>query len=274
MRPFGANLTHVALPRPRLPSPRMAAGALLAAATLAGAGMWVRDSSLVAVRDVEVRGLSGPQAGQIRSALAAATDGMTTLHVDAGQLQEAVRRYPAVESIDVGRHLPHKLVITVTERRPVGALALGTSRVAVAGDGTLLAGVPTAGLPVVPVGAPPGGRRLVEKRPLRLVALLAAAPAPLRAHVQRVSLTSHGLTARLDRGPALYFGPGSRLRAKWAAVTRVLADPYARGATYLDLRVPERPAAGGLEPAAAPGAPPPAAAPATANPQPGVQANQ
>ena len=44
-------------------------------------------------------------------------------------------------------------------------------------------------------------------------------------------------------GPVLYFGDSHRLAAKWAAASRVLADASSRGATYLDLRLPERPAA-------------------------------
>ncbi len=81
-----------------------------------------------------------------------------------------------------------------------------------------------------------------------MVALLAAAPPALRARVTGVDLGSHGLTAQLSNGPALYFGPAARLAAKWIAAARVLADYTSHGATYLDLRVPERPAAGGLAP--------------------------
>ena len=57
-------------------------------------------------------------------------------------------------------------------------------------------------------------------------------------------------TIRLRNGPVLYFGTVQRLTAKWAAIARVLADPDAAGATYLDATVPERVAAGGLEPTA------------------------
>ncbi|MET0811192.1 MAG: hypothetical protein ABWY65_08780, partial [Thermoleophilaceae bacterium] len=46
--------------------------------------------------------------------------------------------------------------------------------------------------------------------------------------------------------PELIFGDARRARAKWAAAARVLADPEARGASYIDLRIPGRPAAGGL----------------------------
>jgi cell division protein FtsQ len=56
-----------------------------------------------------------------------------------------------------------------------------------------------------------------------------------------------GLTARLSAGPQLVFGGTDRLAAKWAAAVAVLADPSSAGTTALDLRVPERPAAAGLE---------------------------
>jgi cell division protein FtsQ len=42
------------------------------------------------------------------------------------------------------------------------------------------------------------------------------------------------------------FGSRDNAAAKWAAAARVLADPSAAGATYLDLRIPGRVAAGGL----------------------------
>jgi hypothetical protein len=64
--------------------------------------------------------------------------------------------------------------------------------------------------------------------------------------VQNVWTGGHGLSARLSDGPLLYFGTTERLDAKWAAVTRVLEDPEAAGALYLDVRIPERTAAGGL----------------------------
>jgi cell division protein FtsQ len=62
-----------------------------------------------------------------------------------------------------------------------------------------------------------------------------------------VEIGADGLVAQLTDGPELDFGSMSRLPAKWIAATRVLGDYAARGATYLDLRYPERPAAGGLE---------------------------
>lgn len=234
------------LPNVPAPSRRTIAGALVTAAAVVPAAFWLRDSPLVAVRHVHVKGISGPQAAQVRQAITDAANGMSTLHVDSGKLQQAVRGFPIVDRISVRRDFPHTIDVTVREHIAVGALALGNRRVPVAADGTILNGTLTKGLALIPVGAPPGGGRLVERRALRLVALLAAAPGPLRDRVRSVGYGPHGLTARISRGPFLYFGPGTRLRAKWIAAARVLADYSSKGATYLDLRVPERPAAGGV----------------------------
>ena len=64
-----------------------------------------------------------------------------------------------------------------------------------------------------------------------------------------------GLTADLRDGPPLVFGSADDAAVKWAAAARVLAEPSAAGATYLDLRVPGRVAAGGIGPV--PQEPPP-----------------
>jgi cell division protein FtsQ len=55
-----------------------------------------------------------------------------------------------------------------------------------------------------------------------------------------------GIVVQVRKGPELRFGDASRIPAKWMAAARVLAAAGARGATYIDLRLPERPAAGGL----------------------------
>jgi cell division protein FtsQ len=233
-------------------------GACVAVLALLGGGwLWLRDSSLVAVRQVSVTGVSGSDAPRVRAALEAAARDMTTLHVRNGQLHTAVEPFSAVEAVEAHADFPHGLRIVVHEHVAVGALTAGSESVAVAADGTLLRGTPTAGLPVIAVPASLGGDVVKDRRALRAVALLASAPPELRDRVGRVYLGARGLTAPLRKGPVLYFGGGDRLRAKWVAATTVLADRTSTGATYLDLRLPERPAAGGLV------APPPPQQPPT-----------
>ena len=74
-----------------------------------------------------------------------------------------------------------------------------------------------------------------------------AAAAPLHRRLEKVVIRKEeGLVVPLRDGPELIFGDATRIRAKWTAAARVLADPAAAGASYIDLRLPGRPAAGGL----------------------------
>ena len=238
-------------PRVRRPPVRAVAGCAAVLLLLGGAWLWLRDSSLVAVRQVSVSGLSGPDAPRVRAALQDAAQDMTTLHVRSSQLTTAVEPFPAVDSVEAHADFPHKLRIVVHEHAPVGAIAAGSQRIAVAADGTLLRGTPTRGLPTIAIAAPPGGDHLTDRAALRATALLAAAPDALKAKVRRVYIGRRGLTVPLQSGPVLYFGGADRLRAKWTAATVVLGDRSSAGATYVDVRLPERPAAGGLESASA-----------------------
>jgi cell division protein FtsQ len=239
-----------ALPRvravPRLP--RAAVWVLALIALLAAAGLWLRDSSLVAVQRVSVTGLSGPEAGRVSALLENAARDMTTLHVRVDQLRAVLAPYPVVKDVRVSTDFPHGLRIRVIENTPVAAVLADGATTPVDGDGHLLRGAAARVLPVVPMRVAPGGQRVADRTALRAIVALAAAPPALRDRVVRAATTPEGgLTLDLRNGPDLRFGGADRLAAKWAAAAAVLGNPDAAGATYLDLRYPERPAAGGLE---------------------------
>ncbi len=217
-------------------------------AALAVAGLWVRDSELVGIEQVSVTGVEGAEAGAIRGALIAAARDMTTLHVRTEELERAVESYPLVRRLSAEADFPHRLRITVNAHQPVAAVQIGGRRTAVAADGTLLRGNETDDLPSVGIRSTPPGDRIRDKRALGAVRLLAAVPRPLRSRVQRAFLGQRGVTATLDQGPKLYFGQASDLPAKWAAAARVLGDERTQGASYVDVRLPDRPAVGGLPP--------------------------
>jgi cell division protein FtsQ len=220
---------------------------LVLVALAAGGWVWLRNSSLVAVRRVTIAGVSGPDAGQIRSALQSAAHTMTTLNVRLGALRTAIAPYPVVKHLQVSTHFPHGLRIEVVEQVPVAMISVGASQVPVSADGTLLrdADVTGAGaLPTIAVDVAPGGGR-VGGAALDDVRLLAAAPYAFLARVSQASSDPvHGLIAQLRNGPKLYFGAGSQLSAKWAAATAVLAAASSGGADYIDVTDPSRPAAG------------------------------
>jgi cell division protein FtsQ len=238
----------------RRPGPRLLAGLLGGLIILGGAYLWLRDSSLVGVEKVQIVGASGPEASQIRSALGAAARTMTTLDVKMRALQTAVAPYPVVKGIDVSTQFPHGMTIHVSEQVPVAVVQAGGRRIAVAGDGTLLHDLRgSLRLPVIALGVVPGGTRLTGYA-LSEARLLGAAPYPLLGRLSQVSDgPAHGLSGQLRSGPSLYFGAGSELSAKWAAVTEVLASSSSAGAQYIDVTDPARPAAGTGSDSASPG---------------------
>lgn len=236
MLPFARRRTRVIL------------GIAVLLAVLAPLAFWLRSSSLVRVQDVAVTGIDGSQATQIKRALETAGMDMTTLHVREDALLRAVAAYPVVRSLRTQTDFPHGLRVAVNAYEPVAAVTAGAGLTAVAGDGTLLRGSATRDLPVVAIRAERGGERLGRGDALGAVRLLASAPRALRARVRRLYRGPRGLTTTMNDGPKLYFGGAARPGAKWGAAAQVLASSSSRGAAYLDLRVPERPVAGGLKP--------------------------
>ena len=227
----------------------MVLGIAVLLAVLAPLALWLRTSSLVRVERVAVTGISGPQVEQIRRALEVEAREMTTLHVREDALLRAVTQYPVVRSLRTEADFPRGLRIVINAHEPVAALqASGGGLTAVAADGTLLPGSAARGLPVVGVRTTPGGERLGRGETLAAVRVLATAPRSLRSRVARVYRGPRGLAATMNDGPKLYFGRATRLAAKWGAAAQVLAHRTSRGAAYVDLRVPERPVAGGLQP--------------------------
>ena len=91
---------------------------------------WFRDSSLVAVRDVKVEGVSSADRERIVAALTDAARGMTTLHVQTDRLQSAVREFPTVASVSADPSFPHGLTIHVIERQPALIARAGDRQVA------------------------------------------------------------------------------------------------------------------------------------------------
>jgi cell division protein FtsQ len=245
---FGLHDQLAALDQPRR-RPRLrvlvALAIVLVAALLAAAYFWVRGSSLSAVRDVRVTGLSGPAAGQIRGALETAARSMSTLDVRHAEFHNAVAAYPEVKSVTASASFPHSMTIHVVEQNPVAIAVAGSRRTVVSGDGTLLPHVSaTASLPTIALRVAPAGARL-SGAARREASLLADAPAELLARIASAGDDpTHGLTVQLRDGPLVYFGGAHRLAAKWSSVVAVLATPSSAGAGYIDVTDPSRPAAG------------------------------
>jgi len=229
---------------------RLAIGAVLAAALVAGYFLWLRESSLVAVTDVDVAGVESGDPDRIVAELTAAGEEMTTLHVQPELVERAAARFPTIESVTVDASFPHGLRIEVSERPPTMLVSAGDDLVPIAADGTVLTGVdvsdaereelPKIELDEVPTSGALGGEPLEQAR------VAGAAPRALRPLIAELGYDDeHGVVATLRGDIPVFFGSGARAAQKWAAASAVLADPKLTALTYLDVRVPERPAVGG-----------------------------
>jgi len=248
VRALGAGWTYVRA-RKRLWLALLAT--LVALPLLGGGWLWLRDSPLVAVEHVRVSGVHGPDARAIEAMLAEAAKRMSTLDFSEAKLRAAVASYPLVGGLKVRTSFPHGVRIEVVEQPPVAMLSADGANLAVAANGTVL-GMAQAreSLPALTLPQPGAGQQLTAGGHVRGAALLGAlsvlgaVPAKLAAKTERAYSGSKGLTLLLAGGIRAYFGDSSRPHAKWASLARVLADPGSVGASYVDVRVPERPAAG------------------------------
>ena len=226
--------------------------AALAALPLLLLGGWLalRDSSLFSVDQVRVVGLSPNALPAVSDKLLAAARSQTTTDFSVAALRSAVARYTLIADVRAQTHVPHGLRIEVIERHPVAQLEVAGEWFALAADGSVVTGLRRVGPLAVlhSIRYPWNGQ---ERDPFVLLALrvLADAPAPLRRRAAAVTVADGALTIHLHRGPRLIFGNDALLHAKWDAAAAVLADRGSRGASYIDLRLPSRPAAQVADPA-------------------------
>jgi cell division protein FtsQ len=214
---------------------------------------WFRDSSLVAVRDVEVEGVSGADRQRIVAELTDAAHEMTTLHVQTDRLQNAVRKFPTVASVSADVSFLHGMTIQVIERQPKLVVRAGDREMPVAADGSLLPGAQLADrdLPELPLDELPTSGRL-SGDPLSEALAIGAAPAPLRPLIAGASVSGdYGIVVTMRGGIELRFGNRDRADQKWTAVAAILADRHLTSVSYVDVRVPDRPAVGGTSTAPA-----------------------
>lgn len=176
---------------------------VVAAAALLGWLLWA--GPLLAVRSIQVDGVSILPPDQVREA-AGVAEGTPLLRVDVDAAEDAVARLPQVASVQVTRGWPDRLVITVQERTPVAVVGAPGRRTLVDGEGVLfdtVTGEPPAG--VVPLDVPEPG----PGDPVTLAALTAieGLPADLRGSVAGVTAdTAEEITMLLRDGTLVVWG--------------------------------------------------------------------
>jgi cell division septal protein FtsQ len=131
--------------------------------------------------------------------------------------------------------------------QPVAVIGTGSDAVAVAADGTILAGLPPPeedSLPKLPLETPPKGPRL-QGPALEQARVLGTAPPALRPYVEGSYYGESGVDVTLAPGIELRFGDSTQAVRKWRAAAALLADPSVTTLDYVNLYAPAHPSIGG-----------------------------
>lgn len=230
-------------------------GAGVAILALAGgAYAAARETSIFAVRTIEVSGGSGRVKAEVREALAPEL-GRSLVRVSGSDVSRLADAIPDVVSVHFDRSFPHTLHVIVKPERAVLLLRQGRSSWVVSARGRVMRQVTDRkrsrlprmwirhGIPVT-VG---------ETLPLLDGRLAAAAVAPVVQHAFRGGVRSvvsgqETLTLVLGTGTQVRLGGIGDLELKLAIAHRILDLPAVRTASsaagYVDVSVPERPVLG------------------------------
>ncbi len=234
-----------------LPSPRSFAVGLALLGVAVGAYAAARETSVFAVREVEIVGGSPRLQAEVRKALAPEV-GTSLVRIGGGEIDRRVARVPGVLSVRFDRDFPHTLRVVVTPERAVLLLRRGSEGWVVSARGRVLrtvrnvrvSSLPRAWVPkdaAVRVGeilAPEHGAVAAT-----VLAPLAASNFPAR--VRAVRAKESELTLVLRSGLELRLGDSGDLRLKLAVARRILAVQAADATpVYVDVSVPERPVVG------------------------------
>jgi cell division protein FtsQ len=220
-----------------------------------GAYLGARETSVFAVREVDVVGGSPALQAHLRSELETEL-GKSLVQIDGDEIVRRVAANAGVLSVGYDRVFPHTLRVLVTPERPVLLLRRGSEGWVVSARGRVVRRVEDVASSSLPRTYIPKETafRLGEVLPPANGGLAATALAPVGAstlpeHVRVVRASESELTFVLRSGLEVRMGDPGDLRLKLAVAAQILAllgsDPVE---AYVDVSVPERPVVGTQNP--------------------------
>jgi cell division septal protein FtsQ len=231
-------------PRARwLPSAKSIAVGAAVAAVAGGAYVIARETSVFALRTIQVEGAPPALEAQVREALQPLV-GRSLVTFDSGRARRLLFSVPQVAGASFDRDFPHTLRVFVRAETPVAVLRQATDAWLVAASGRVLARLDRRPYPALPrvwmprsvalsVNATVGDHAAQEVQ-----ALAAARSARLGQPVREATWGASGLTLVLSSGTELRLGDAGDARLKLAVARRIL--PLVGPAEYVDVSVPER----------------------------------
>jgi len=215
-----------------------------------GAYLGARETSLFAVRRVEVAGARPRVVQRVDEALAS-LDGRSLVTVDGGAIARRLETLPDVRLISYDRAFPHTVRVVVSAERPVAILRHGTEAWLVSERGRILRRLsshPRSTLPRIwtaDASLPDEEALLSEDDSLRpALALGRALSADRRffGQVREARSVEGEIVFVLSSGTELRLGAASDMPLQIAVAKRIL-HLVRPGARYVDVSVPGRPVA-------------------------------
>ncbi|HMM97029.1 FtsQ-type POTRA domain-containing protein [Phycicoccus sp.] len=224
-----------ALARRRRPWQRVLS--LLLVAVLVGGGAYlVGWTGVLGVHDVEVVGVTGAEAAEVRS-LVHVEAGTPLVRVDTAAVEQAVRTRVTVAEVSVRRSWPRTLVVEVVPRVPSIVVRNPQGRLEVV-DATGVSFGQVAKAPAgVPVVTATGSRSMTPQALQAALALLRDLPPDLAKDVRSVTVSSADLVTFTTRGHTVVWGgeDGAELKI------RVLRALLTTKAKVIDVSAPDTP---------------------------------
>jgi cell division protein FtsQ len=260
VRPVAVSLRGALARRELIPSLRSVAVGISILAAALGAYALARETSLFAVRTIEIKGGSPRVQAEVRKALAPEL-GRPLLAISGAGVSHRVASLPDVVSVRFDRAFPHTLKITVKPEHAVLLLRQGTKSWVVSARGRVMRRLSSPKRSRLPREWIPKKVEIKvgETLPRLDGTLAAAAVTPIirgsySGHVRTVSATASSLTLVMRRGTQIRIGDIGNLRLKLAIAARVLelaAKHEHTSGVYVDVSVPGRPVLGSLQPSGA-----------------------
>lgn len=219
-----------------------------------GAYMVARETSVFAVRTIDIQGGSPRVKAEVRRALAPEV-GRSLLRVSGSVVKSEIASIPDVVSVHVSRSFPSTLHVTVRAERAVLLLRQGASSWVVSSFGRVMRKIRNprrSSLPRLWLSKSIDVK-IGETLPADDGRLAAAAVAPVafgsfRGGIRSVDSSASGVTLVLASGPQIRLGDIGNLRLKLTIARHILRIAAANDSTtppaYVDVSVPERPVLG------------------------------
>jgi cell division septal protein FtsQ len=233
-----------------IPSLRSLGVGVLLLALAAGAYLAALETSLFAVRTVDVRGGTPLIRAEVRAALADEL-GRSLLKIDGAAVAERVGPLPDVRSFTYDRAFPNTLRVVVRREVPVLVVRRvpGKDAFLVAASGRVMRMLPHSRLSSLPrlwvkKDVPlTVGQRLPKQVAGAASALAALRGAALPGGVATVEIAKDAFTLTLGAGLEVRLGDPGDIRLKLAVARRILLQTgaAATGQGYLDVSLPQRP---------------------------------